>query len=88
MAKPASPLNNQSFQKLALDKKRAALRRPKSREETPKEGMCGDASRHRTCTILHRTAQKASVADVFFLAELHRGHAQIATPIAKVPADG
>jgi hypothetical protein len=50
--------------------------------------MCGNASRHRTCTILHCTAQKASVADVFFLAKLHRGHAQIATPIAKVPADG
>src|SRR5438270_2143908 len=48
-------------------KKRAArgCKRPKSREETPKEGG-GNATRShcRAATICHRAAQKARVADV------------------------
>src|SRR5262249_13589287 len=41
--------------------KRAACecKRPKSREETPKEGG-GSARRYRTATICHRSAQEAS----------------------------
>ena len=39
-------------------------KRPKSREETPKEGS-DSARRYRTATICDRAAQNASVFEVF-----------------------
>src|ERR1700693_615914 len=45
-------------------------KRPKSREETPKEGG-GNARRYRTATTCHRSAQKASVLDPLFIQFLH-----------------
>ena len=45
-------------------------KRPKSREETPKEGS-GSAERYRTATICPRIAQKASVIDLLFILISH-----------------
>jgi hypothetical protein len=49
----------------AKKKGRSQSKRPKSREETPKEGS-GNAERRRTPSMYDRTAQKASGADLFF----------------------
>jgi hypothetical protein len=42
----------------------AMSKRPKSREETPKEGS-GSAERYRTATICDRAAQSARVFELF-----------------------
>src|ERR1700719_938724 len=52
-----------------IETKKGAARgckRPKSREETPKEGS-GNARRYRTATTCHRNAQNASVLDLIFI---------------------
>jgi hypothetical protein len=41
-------------------------KRPKSREETPKEGS-GNARRYRTATICGRAAQSARVFELFLV---------------------
>ena len=41
-------------------------KRPKSREETPKEGS-GNAKRYRTATICGRAAQSARVFELFLV---------------------
>jgi hypothetical protein len=45
-------------------------KRPKSREETPKEGS-GSAERYRTATICDRAAQSARVFGRFSMQNLH-----------------
>jgi hypothetical protein len=54
------------LQDIALKKKGplAMSKRPKSREETPKEGS-GSAERYRTATICDRAAQSARVFERF-----------------------
>ncbi|MGY4232125.1 hypothetical protein ACVIIW_001072 [Bradyrhizobium sp. USDA 4449] len=45
-------------------------KRPKSREETPKEGS-GNAKRYRTATICGRAAQSARVFERFPMQKAH-----------------
>jgi hypothetical protein len=57
------------------DKKKGPLaigKRPKSREETPKEGS-DSARRYRTATICDRVAQSARIFESFPMQNLHAG---------------
>ena len=65
-------LAKEDLAKEDLAKKGAArgCKRPKSREETPKEGS-GNAMRYRTATTWPRIAQKASEIDLLFIPISH-----------------
>ena len=55
---------NDSETKVKRKKGRLNDKRPKSREETPKEGS-DSAERYRTATICDRAAQNARVFEIF-----------------------
>ena len=55
-------------------------KRPKSREETPKEGS-GNAKRYRTATICDRDAQSARVFEPFPMQYAHGSVASTETQI-------
>src|SRR6516165_1924998 len=69
---PKEDLAKEDLAKEDLAKKGAArgCKRPKSREETPKEGS-GNAMRYRTATSWPRIAQKASEIDLLFIPISH-----------------
>ena len=72
MPKSREDVATEHLAKEDLAKKGAARgrKRPKSREETPKEGS-GNARRYRTATIWPRIAQKASEIDLLFILISH-----------------